>query len=42
MSSLLAKWRWRLIQGEKSLWKEVMKGKYGDRMRGLLEANRKP
>lgn len=27
--SLLAKWRWRLIQGENLLWKEVLCEKYG-------------
>jgi hypothetical protein len=28
-SSLLAKWRWRLIQKEQPLWKRVLIDKYG-------------
>lgn len=27
--SLLAKWRWRLLDDEPSLWKDVLKDKYG-------------
>jgi hypothetical protein len=27
--SLLAKWRWRLLTEDNSLWKQVIKGKYG-------------
>lgn len=27
--SLLAKWRWRLLDGEKALWKDVIEVKYG-------------
>jgi len=27
--SLLAKWRWRLLDGERTLWKEVVEEKYG-------------
>jgi len=27
--SLLAKWRWRLLQNEGGLWKEVLVEKYG-------------
>jgi len=27
--SLLAKWRWRLLDGENTLWKEVVDEKYG-------------
>jgi len=30
--SLLAKWRWRLLDGERSLWKEVLEDKYGPRV----------
>jgi len=26
---LLAKWRWRLLDGEKALWKDVLENKYG-------------
>jgi hypothetical protein len=28
--SLLTKWRWRLLNNDNSLWKEVIRGKYGD------------
>jgi len=35
--SLLAKWRWRLLDGERSLWKEVLEEKYGPCMGRLLE-----
>lgn len=28
--SLLAKWRWRMISGEKGLWKSVLLSRYGD------------
>lgn len=28
--SLLAKWRWGILGGENSLWKDVLKEKYGD------------
>jgi hypothetical protein len=28
--SLLSKWRWRLLHSDNSLWKEVIRGKYGD------------
>lgn len=27
--SLLVKWRWRLLQSENALWKEVLEAKYG-------------
>jgi hypothetical protein len=27
--SLLAKWRWRIIQNEQSLWREVLEARYG-------------
>jgi hypothetical protein len=30
--SLLAKWRWRLLQPERSLWKDVLLAKYGRRI----------
>lgn len=36
--SRLAKWRWRLIQPEHSLWKEVLFCKYGSRIGFLLNA----
>jgi hypothetical protein len=29
-SSLLVKWRWRLLSPEKSLWKDILISKYGD------------
>jgi len=35
--SLLAKWRWRLLDGEKALWKDVLEVKYGTCVRKLLE-----
>ncbi|MCH89626.1 RNA-directed DNA polymerase (Reverse transcriptase), partial [Trifolium medium] len=28
--SIFAKWRWRLLQSEHSLWEEVLVGKYGN------------
>ena len=34
--SLLAKWRWRLIQGEGGLWKEVLIEKYGNQVNKVL------
>jgi hypothetical protein len=34
--SLLAKWRWRLIQGVEGLWKDVLIEKYGTRVSNLL------
>lgn len=34
--SLLAKWRWRIIQGEDALWKEVLKEKYGAKIGDLM------
>jgi len=33
--SLLAKWKWRLLQEEQPLWKRVLVDKYGDHVRGL-------
>jgi len=33
--SLLAKWRWRLLQPELPLWKLVLRDKYGDSISGL-------
>ena len=27
--SLLAKWKWRLLQNDRALWKDVLVGKYG-------------
>lgn len=35
--SLLAKWRWRLLDGERTLWKEVLNAKYGHCVGRLLE-----
>jgi hypothetical protein len=35
--SLLAKWRWRLLTDDKVLWKEVLRGKYGDSVIGRVE-----
>lgn len=34
--SLLAKWKWRLLQEEQPLWKRVLEDKYGDHVRGLV------
>jgi hypothetical protein len=34
--SLLAKWRWRLIDGESAFWKKVLKAKYGAYVDNLL------
>ena len=33
--SLLAKWKWRILQGEQSLWKRVLVEKYGDHVSSL-------
>lgn len=35
--SLLAKWRWRLVQPEQPLWKDVLRCKYGSRINFLLD-----
>lgn len=35
--SLLAKWRWRLLDGEMTLWKEVIREKYGSSVDSLME-----
>jgi hypothetical protein len=35
--SLLAKWRWRLLTKENSLWQQVIIGKYGDSVLGRVE-----
>jgi hypothetical protein len=42
--SLLAKWRWRLLSDDNSLWKEVIKGKYGGTVVGrvMMEEDCKP
>jgi hypothetical protein len=37
--SLLAKWRWRLLEGENSLWKEVLEDKYGPCVGRVLEGD---
>jgi hypothetical protein len=34
--SLLSKWRWRLLGTENALWKEVIRGKYGDEAIGRV------
>ena len=36
---LLAKWRWRLLDGEITLWKEVLEEKYGPCVGSLLEGS---
>jgi hypothetical protein len=33
----LSKWRWRLLSGDNSLWKEVIKGKYGGTVIGKVD-----
>jgi len=38
--SLLAKWKWRLLQGESALWKEVLVEKYGLNITQLEWGNR--
>jgi hypothetical protein len=35
--SLLSKWRWRLIDGEKALWKSVLVKKYGEAVERIME-----
>lgn len=35
--SLLAKWRWRLLIGEDTLWNEVLMEKYGNNIGDLVE-----
>jgi hypothetical protein len=35
--SLLTKWRWRLLDGEKALWKSVLIKKYGDKVECIIE-----
>ncbi|WJX67033.1 hypothetical protein P8452_51532 [Trifolium repens] len=35
--SLLVKWRWRLLEDDHVLWKEVLKGKYGEGVIGRVE-----
>lgn len=35
-ASLLAKWRWRFLNGNGALWKEVLLARYGVRARSLL------
>jgi len=37
--SLLAKWRWRLLVGSNTLWKEVLIAKYGDNISRMLEGD---
>jgi hypothetical protein len=34
--SLLAKWRWRLLENDKAMWKEVLKSKYGASVTGSV------
>jgi hypothetical protein len=35
--SLLAKWRWRLLDNNHGVWKDVLKGKYGELAVGKVE-----
>jgi len=35
--SLLGKWRWRLLYGENTLWKEVLEKRYGEKVDAKLE-----
>ena len=35
--SLLAKWRWRLLQGDQAIWKEVLVEKYGSHATKIIE-----
>jgi hypothetical protein len=35
--SLLAKWRWRIIQNEQSLWREVIEARYGTQIRYISD-----
>jgi len=35
--SLLAKWRWRMVQGGGALWNEVLREKYGFKIDNLLD-----
>lgn len=35
--SLLAKWWWRLLNGENTLWKEVLIEKYGNNIGELVD-----
>jgi len=37
--SLLAKWRWRLLDGEKALWKSVLVKKYGENVESVLQGS---
>lgn len=37
--SLLAKWRWRLLVGSTSSWKEVLMAKYGDNIFRMVEGD---
>jgi hypothetical protein len=34
--SLLAKWKWRLLHEDHSLWRRVLVDKYGDHVGGLM------
>jgi len=34
--SLLAKWRWRLLQGDNALWREVLVERYGHKVGDVL------
>jgi hypothetical protein len=35
--SMLAKWRWRLLNDDNALWKEVIKGKCSESVIGKVE-----
>ncbi|MCH85394.1 LINE-1 reverse transcriptase like [Trifolium medium] len=34
--SLLAKWRWRLLEDDNAMWKKVLKSKYGETVTGTV------
>jgi len=34
--SLLANWRWRLLEGENSLWKDLLRDKYGNGVDNII------
>ncbi|CAJ2675195.1 unnamed protein product [Trifolium pratense] len=38
--SLLAKWRWRILQSGPSLWKEILITKYGETIKSCLDLER--
>lgn len=38
--SLLAKWKWRLLQGDNALWREVLVVRYGHKVGDFLEGGK--